>query len=57
MSVIIIDDDNDSVDSLQELLKLRGIEILGTAGDGKKGAELYSMMRPDVVLLDLNMPN
>ena len=57
MSVIIIDDDNDVLDSLQELLESQGIEILGTADDGKKGAELYSIMRPNVVLLDLMMPN
>ena len=56
MSVIIIDDDKYNVESLQELLELREIDVLGTAHDGKKGAELYSMIRPNVVLLDLMMP-
>jgi len=57
MSVIIIDDDKYNVKSLQELLELREIDVLGIAHDGKKGAELYSMMRPNVVLLDLMMPH
>jgi len=57
MSVIIIDDDKKIVELYQELLESQKIVILGTAHDGKKDAELYSMMCPDVVLLDLMMPN
>ncbi|GAA1529077.1 response regulator transcription factor [Actinomadura kijaniata] len=34
----------------------RGIEIVGEAGDGREGAELVERLEPDVVLLDLRMP-
>lgn len=33
-----------------------GIEVVGAAGDGREGLELACDLRPDVVLLDLHMP-
>lgn len=32
------------------------IEIIGTAGDGKKGLEMIRELRPDIVLTDICMP-
>jgi NarL family two-component system response regulator LiaR len=32
------------------------IEVVGEAGDGKKGAELALELRPDIILMDLVMP-
>lgn len=32
------------------------IEIIGTAKDGQEALELSQALRPDVLLLDLNMP-
>ena len=56
MSVLIVDDDADLADSLKQLLELYGLEISGIAKNGKIGAELFSNLKPDVVLLDLMMP-
>ena len=33
-----------------------GIEIVGQAGDGKRGIELCQHLRPDVVTLDMMLP-
>ena len=33
------------------------IEIVGEAGDGEKGLHLIRELKPDVVLMDVNMPN
>jgi DNA-binding NarL/FixJ family response regulator len=33
-----------------------GIHVVGQAGDGKEGLELARELRPDVILLDLHMP-
>jgi DNA-binding NarL/FixJ family response regulator len=33
------------------------IELVGEAGDGKGAVELYEQLRPDVVLMDLRMPD
>jgi two-component system nitrate/nitrite response regulator NarL len=37
-------------------LERRGIEIIGTAADGEEGIRLVQELHPDVVLLDLRMP-
>ncbi|MDI6892152.1 MAG: response regulator transcription factor [Actinomycetota bacterium] len=35
---------------------VKGIEIVGEAGDGKEAVEKIKQVKPDVVLLDLRMP-
>jgi PAS domain S-box-containing protein len=54
--VLIVDDNVDNADSLATLLKLGGHET-HTAYDGAAGVELAERFRPDVVLLDLGLPN
>ena len=56
-SIIIADDDGDLVDTYSDLLKNRGFQVVGIAYDGDTASKLYSIHKPDVVLLDLNMPN
>jgi two-component system, chemotaxis family, protein-glutamate methylesterase/glutaminase len=34
-----------------------GIEIIGEAGDGEEGISAVATLRPNVVLMDVNMPN
>ena len=55
--VIIADDDRDAVTTLATLLEEKGITILGKAYDGEEAFALYTTFNPDVILLDLNMPN
>lgn len=57
MRVLIIDDHALFRVGLQELLERRGIEVAGAVGDGKEGLQLAQELEPDVVLLDLRMPN
>ena len=54
--VILIDDEKDLVDALSEYLTQMKIEIIGTAHDGRKAIELYDELRPDVILMDIDMP-
>jgi len=56
-SVIIVDDDSDTVEIFEEYLKLEKIPVLAKGFDGSQAVELYSKFRPDVVLLDIMMPN
>lgn len=57
MRVIIIDDHALFRDGLKGLLEQRNIDVAGVAADGREGIELANEIRPDVILLDLRMPN
>ncbi len=56
-SVIIVDDNVDTRGSISDYLYLRGIDILGCGNNGLDAVQLYEKHRPDVVLLDLAMPD
>ncbi len=56
MRLVIIDDHALFLVGLEELLTRRGIEVIGSVGDGRDGIALAKLENPDVVLLDLRMP-
>lgn len=53
---IVIDDDIDTVEIYAEFLKDRGIHVLGAGHNGNEAVRLYKKFKPDVVLLDVMMP-
>ena len=53
---MIIDDHTLFRSGLSELLERRGIEVCAAVGDGEEGCRLAAEIEPDVVLLDLRMP-
>jgi PAS domain S-box-containing protein len=53
--ILIVDDNQDSADSLAMLLEIFGNEV-GTAYDGEEAVEAAGALRPEVVLLDIGMP-
>ncbi len=57
MKVIIIDDHALFRDGLKGLLEQRNIDVAGVAADGKEGIQLAHQIKPDIILLDLRMPN
>lgn len=56
MRVILVDDHALFRVGLQGLLEQRGIEVVAAVGDGLEGLQLARELAPDVVLLDLRMP-
>ncbi len=56
LRVLIIDDHTLFRSGLEELLGRRGIDVVGTAGDGEEGCQLAAERDPDVILLDVRMP-
>ena len=55
-SAIVVDDNEDIVSSLSELLELNEIDVVGKGYNGLECVELFDKLHPDVVLLDLLMP-
>lgn len=56
LRVLVIDDHTLFRSGLQELLERRGINVVGTVGDGEEGCTLAQQLLPDVILLDVRMP-
>ena len=56
-SVIVIDDDEDTVRLFSEFLEENDINVVGNGFDGVTAVKLFKETNPDVVLIDLNMPN
>lgn len=57
MRVLLIDDHTLFRAGLQGLLERMGIEVIASAGSGQEGLEIVSEKKPDVVLLDMRMPD
>jgi DNA-binding NarL/FixJ family response regulator len=56
--VVLCDDHAVVRAGLERLLNaVEGIEVVATATDGHEGIEAAARLRPDVVLMDLSMPN
>jgi DNA-binding NarL/FixJ family response regulator len=55
--VVIVDDDPDARDFLRMGLEVGGFDVVGEGYDGASAVEAVREGRPDLVLLDLHMPD
>ena len=55
VQVLVVDDEQDFLDSIVKRLELRGIEVDGV-GTGAAALELLASKQVDVVVLDIKMP-
>ncbi len=55
-TILLIDDHALFRVGLQDLLKRRGINVVAAVANGKEGIALVKQHRPDIVLLDMRMP-
>ena len=53
--ILLVDDDRQNSEFLRKFLEVEGYEV-SYAENGRKGWETFSAIRPDLVLLDVNMP-
>ncbi len=55
--MLIVDDHADFRASSRALLELHGFDVVGSVGDGAAAIEAAAALRPDVVLLDVQLPD
>jgi len=53
--VMVIDDEKDFLFTMEYWLKSKGYQV-ESANDGFKAIELVKSFKPDIILLDINMP-
>ena len=53
--ILVVEDNEENRDALVRRLQRRGFDVL-TAADGKAGVEKTKSEKPDLVLMDMNMP-
>ena len=56
MRILLVDDSMLVRSMLRSMLESFGYEIAGEAGNGQKGVEAAAELRPDLILMDVNMP-
>lgn len=56
--VIVVDDVSETRENVRKLLQFESdVEVVGLARTGKEGIQLSQELNPDVVLMDINMPD
>ena len=55
-SVLIVDDSPQIRKSLREILKETAYEVVGEAGTGIEAIKLFHTLAPDIVMLDIILP-
>ena len=56
MRVLLIDDHTLVRKGLEQLLQSRGVDIVASVSSGAEGIDQAQALRPDIVLLDMKMP-
>ena len=54
--ILVVDDNAAARTAIRSLLNLNSFQVCGEAQDGAEALEKVSELKPDIVLLDINMP-
>lgn len=57
MKILVVDDSTSIRKVVQARVQKMGFQLVGSAQDGEEGLALYKKHLPDLVLLDITMPN
>jgi len=54
--IMLVDDSNFARNMLKDILTKQGYDIVGEARNGREAVELYDQIKPDLVTMDIAMP-
>ena len=54
--ILVADDHSVVLEGLRRILELAGCELVGTAEDGRMLVQLADTLKPDLIVLDISMP-
>ena len=58
LKILLVDDHTLMREGLRHIISQNpGIEVIGEAGNGREAIELTSQLQPDVILMDISMPD
>jgi len=55
--ILVVDDAAFMRLSIKTMLDKNGFEVVGEAENGRKAIEMYKMLKPDIVTMDITMPD
>jgi two-component system chemotaxis response regulator CheY len=56
LKMMIVDDSNIIRRRIERCQQIERLEVIGSAGNGREAIDLFQRMQPDVVTMDLTMP-
>ena len=56
MKMMIVDDSKIVQNMIQRFLKEKSIEFAGKANNGKEALEIFNIVQPEIVTMDITMP-
>ncbi|MCW3058331.1 MAG: response regulator receiver and domain protein, partial [Capsulimonas sp.] len=56
LRIVIADDEPIIRLDLRKTLEILGHQVVGEAGDGAKAVEIARELKPDIIILDIKMP-
>jgi DNA-binding NarL/FixJ family response regulator len=55
MRCVVVDNNEEFAASISALLRVQGLDVVGTAHSGAEAVELVERLRPDVALIDIEL--
>ena len=56
MKLMIVDDSKIVQNMIQRFLNEKNIEFAGKANNGKEALDIFKMVRPEIITMDITMP-
>jgi len=58
ISILLVDDIPENRENIKKLLSFeQDFKVIGTAGTGREGVEFAKQHKPDIIIMDINMPD